>query len=214
MICEKLGYNFKNKKLLEEALTLARGSHKSKYERLEFLGDRVLGLTVASFLFKQYPSELEGALSKRFSALVKEETLFKIAKKINLEAFLTHSDKKGGITPSVQADVIEALLAAVFLDSDYETAKKVILNLFEDEVSNISEIPTEAKTTLQEWVQKNKKKLPRYTIISQEGPAHAPLIRICLEVEGYENTYGEGHNKKEASIQAAEEMIKKIGLKK
>jgi len=214
MICEKLGYNFKNKKLLEEALTLARGSHKSKYERLEFLGDRVLGLTVASFLFKQYPSELEGALSKRFSALVKEETLFKIAKKINLEAFLTPSDKKGGITPSVQADVIEALLAAVFLDSDYETAKKVILNLFEDELSNISEIPTEAKTTLQEWVQKNKKKLPRYTIISQEGPAHAPLIRICLEVEGYENTYGEGHNKKEASIQAAEEMIKKIGLKK
>ena len=214
MICEKLGYNFKDKKLLEEALTLARGSHKSKYERLEFLGDRVLGLTVASFLFKQYPSELEGALSKRFSALVKEETLFKIAKKINLEAFLTPSDKKGGITPSVQADVIEALLAAVFLDSDYETAKKVILNLFEDELSNISEIPTEAKTTLQEWVQKNKKKLPRYTIISQEGPAHAPLIRICLEVEGYENTYGEGHNKKEASIQAAEEMIKKIGLKK
>ena len=132
MICEKLGYTFKNRKFLEDSLTLARGSHKSKYERLEFLGDRVLGLAISSFLFERYPNELEGGLAKRFSALVKEETLFKIAQKLKLEEFLTPSDKKGGITQSVQADVVEALLAAVFLDSDYETAKKVILNLFDD----------------------------------------------------------------------------------
>ncbi|MBO5997858.1 MAG: ribonuclease III [Alphaproteobacteria bacterium] len=205
---QTIGYHFKNQQLLKDTLTLAHANKAATYERLEFLGDRVLGLIIADMLLLHHKTEKEGDIAKRFTALVREETLAMLAKQIGIPASLITDTPELRDNASVLSDVMEALIAAIYKDSGFEAAQKFVQPLYADLIDKNIAPPVDPKTALQEWGHKHNILLPVYRIISQIGPAHAPLFKVGVKMGNYDEVVAEGTSKKIAEQNAADNFLK------
>lgn len=208
----KLNYKFKDKKLLELALTQSGVDAKHNNERLEFVGDRVLGLSVAALLYEMYPDEAEGNLSRRHAVLVSTNTLANVAKEIGLESQLHHGHMTGGKINHILANAMEAVLGAIFIESGFETARSVILEIWSDLAAAEITAPKDAKTALQEYVQKKDAgALPVYEYMEPTGKSHNPEFSVTVTALGKSAT-GVGSSKKNASLDAAEKLLKSLAI--
>ncbi|MCA3260831.1 MAG: ribonuclease III [Telmatospirillum sp.] len=216
-----IGYRFADADRLIAALSHSslgrRGNARSSgadFERLEFLGDRVVSLAVAEMLAQSYPAENEGDLAKRHAALVRREQLAAHARTIGLGEALTlsNSELQGGgrDNPAVLADAFEALVAAIHLDGGYATAQAVVRRLFEPLIQPQSELPREPKTALQEWAQGRGLGLPVYRVTAQEGLAHAPRFVVEVSVADFPPATAEGTSKRLAERAAALELLQRL----
>ena len=207
-------YNFDNINFLKISITHSSFDQKSKknnFERLEFLGDRVLGLIISEYIFKKFKNESEGHLAKRFSYLVCKKTLISIALDIKLQDFiLVSNDLSKSSLNSILANSLEAMIGAVFLDSSYPKVKKVVLNLWKHYLSKHIDPPIDPKSKLQEWCLKNKKTLPSYELISKIGPDHEPIFTIKVGISKKIHSSAKGKNKQDAEVKAANKLLKKI----
>lgn len=213
---DRLGYSFKNNDLLMTALTHASVGSDTDYERLEFLGDRVLGLIVAEALYALYPNEPEGDLSKRHTALVRGETMTQSARSIDLGAYIRVSESEkssGGLNnPNILSDIMEAVIGAVYLDGGLEAARAVLTPLLADALSAMKGPPRDPKTTLQEWTQGQGLGLPEYEITARSGPDHAPDFTVTVTVAGKKPATASGPSKRAAEKSAAQAMIDQLGI--
>lgn len=208
----KLNYEFKNKQLLELALTQSGINSKHNNERLEFVGDRVLGLSIAKLLYEMYPDEAEGNLARRHAFLVSTETLANIAKKIDIAHNLHHGHMTGGKIDHVLANAMEAVLGAIFMDSNFETAEKIIVELWREIAAAEINAPKDAKTALQEYVQKiDNGALPVYEYDEPIGSSHNPTFTATVSALGKSAT-GTGQSKKTAGLNAAAELLKILAI--
>ena len=207
-----LGYSFKNKKLLKKALTLGFENHFAGYERLEFLGDRVLGVIVAEMLFSSFPDEREGDLARRFTALTRAEPLADIARSLHFDDFLFCAvpTNKPDVTTAVLSDVCEAVIAAMFLDGGMDAAKQFVVQYWMPLMEKSKTPPVDSKTKLQEWTMARKLPLPVYTEIGRTGSDHAPVFTMQVTVNGRDGVCAEGKSKREASQAAAAELLKQL----
>ncbi|MBL8708691.1 MAG: ribonuclease III [Rhodospirillaceae bacterium] len=183
-------------------------------QRLEFLGDRVLGLIVAEMLFNQFPAEDEGALAKRFAALVRQEGLAQVAQDLDIGRFLTLSrgeEESGGRdNPATLADACEAIIGALYLDGGIAAARRFIERHWQKMMAAELMPPQDAKTALQDWAQAAGLKLPRYSVIRSEGPPHDPVFEIEAMVEGHAPARGTGRSKRAAEQAAATQLLASV----
>jgi ribonuclease-3 len=210
---KKINIKFKNLDLLIQSLTHKSFDTKKNNEKMEFLGDRILGLVIAKKLLEIYPDEKEGILDKKFAALVNKKTCLEIAKKINLEKFIltfNPNNKKIKIEDKIISDSCEALIGAIHLDKGLTIAEKVILNLWKDQIKQSVITQIDAKTKLQELALKNFKKLPTYKLISNTGPRHKPSFKVGVKLPDTKYYFGLGKSKKDAEQNAAIECLKSI----
>ncbi len=207
-----IGYKFRNLQLLSLALTQSGVDPNNNNERLEFVGDRVLGLTVAQMLYTMYPDEKEGELARRHAVLVSTDTLARVARKIELDRSLHHGHMTGGRTRHVLANAMEAVLGAVFIDGGFDAARDVIMNLWHDLATADAFPPKDAKTKLQEYVQKNDNgALPVYEFSETTGASHCPTFNVTVTAMG-KSASGSGASKKTAGIAAATELLKILAI--
>ena len=210
---KKINVKFKNLDLLIQSLTHKSFDTKKNYEKIEFLGDRVLGLVIAKKLLETYPDEKEGILDKKFASLVNKNTCLEIAKKINLEKYIltfNPNNKKIKIEDKIISDSCEALIGAIYLEKGLASAEKVILNLWENNIIDSIITQIDAKTKLQELSLKNFKKLPIYKLISNTGPRHKPSFKVGVKLPNTKYFFGLGKSKKDAEQNAAIECLKSI----
>ncbi len=203
---KKININFKNKYLLIKSLTHKSFDKENNNEKVEFLGDRVLGLVMAKKLLEIYPNEKEGILDKKFASLVNKKTCLDIAKKIELQKYiltLNRSDKKIVIEDKVLADSCEALIGAIYLDKGYLVVEKFILEYWSDHIRDSAVTKIDAKTKLQEFSLKKYKKLPVYKLISNTGPRHKPLFKVAVKLVNTKFYAAEGKSKKDAEQNSA-----------
>ena len=218
----KIGYQFKNKALMKEAITHSsyakeRKSQHIKYnERLEFLGDAVLSIVVSDYIFKHCPELPEGELTKLRASLVCEKSLFEFAKIIDLGKYLILSkgerNNGGAERPSILSDAFEALIAAIYIDGGYEPASKHILNFVIPAIKNSkTKKNKDYKTTLQEIVQKNPGEKLEYVLVAESGPDHNKHFVVEVHLNSNVIGKGGGGSKKEAEQQAAQEALELMG---
>ena len=210
---KKINVKFKNLDLLIQSLTHKSFDTKKNYEKMEFLGDRVLGLVIAQKLLETYPDEKEGILDKKFASLVNKNTCLEIAKKINLEKYIltfNPNNKKIKIEDKIISDSCEALIGAIYLEKGLATAEKVILDLWKNNIIDSIITQIDAKTKLQELSLKNFKKLPIYKLISNTGPRHKPSFKVGVKLPNTKYFFGLGKSKKDAEQNAAIECLKSI----
>lgn len=216
---KKLGYSFQDENLLTEALTHA--SHGQEQgavdnERLEFLGDRVLGLLVAEQLIKMFPGAAEGALAVRLNALVRKEACAAIAKKLELDQFMwlgpSEQAKRGKVNQNLQANAVEALLGALYIDGGLEATRPLFETYWLPLFENIPDEPRDAKSSLQEWAQGQGLGLPTYDIVKRTGPDHAPHFVVRANVDGKGSADGEGASKRKAEQAAATALLEQHGV--
>ena len=203
---KKIKVSFKNKDLLVKSLTHKSFDKDSNNEKIEFLGDRVLGLIIAKKLLELYPNEKEGILDKKFASLVNKNTCLEIAKKLDLQKYiltLNAKNKKNIIEDKVLADSCEALIGSIYLDKGFSMVEKVILNLWSNNIKKSVVTQIDAKTKLQELSLKKFKKLPIYKLISNTGPRHKPLFRVGVKLQNTKTYIAEGKSKKDAEQNAA-----------
>jgi ribonuclease-3 len=209
---KKIKYDFNNKDLLEEALTHSsfKNNSNSNQERLEFLGDRVLGLVIAEFLFQNFLSEREGVLTNKFRYLVQNKQCTKIAEKLDIISYLQlGNSEKNKTTHSILADSMEALLGAVYLDGGYDVSKKVILSLWDEYLNNdeILNATVSSKNILQEYLHANSFSDASYSVISKDGEDHKPSFLVEVSVDKIGKVNALGKSIKEAEINAAKKFI-------
>lgn len=208
---ERIGHTFKDTALLQTALTHSSSGQAKNYERLEFLGDRVLGLAVADLLYRKFPHEKEGDLAKRLAALVQGSFLAIIAEEIDLGKFIVFSEAEkaagGARNENILADVFEALIGALYLEAGYETCHHLIERLWGERIYERKRPPLHPKTRLQEWAQSRNLPLPVYELAEQKGPDHAPVFIIKVSVEGFDGVRAEGRSRQEAEKRAADAFI-------
>jgi ribonuclease-3 len=221
--CNKIDYQFSNQKLFQEAIThpsLSRESEAdSNYERLEFLGDKVLSLVIAEFLIEKYQSENEGQISKRHAYLVSGELLSIIAIEIGIEEVLRISkgeDLIGGKSNKKNLEnALEALIGAIYLDSDYQQVRKFILKLWSKPLDNNFKPPQDSVSYLQELVQEQSKELPIYEIIRDGGSEHCPLFNAKVKINFLNLEFNAlGKSKKEAQKNVAKVALEKLIINK
>ena len=201
---KKLKINFKNKDLLIQSLTHKSYDKVNNFEKIEFLGDRVLGLVIAKKLLEIYPNEKEGILDKKFASLVNKKTCLQIAHKLELEKYiLILNNKKSNIEDKVLADSCESLIGSVYLDKGFAVVEKTILDLWSYHIKNSIITQIDAKTKLQEFSLKRFKKLPIYKLISSTGPRHKPLFKVGVKLVDSKLYISEGKSKKDAEQNAA-----------
>ncbi len=214
----KLGYTFRDRRLLENALThssYANENHSpsGSNERLEFLGDSVLGMVTADFLYREHPDLPEGELTRKRAALVREESLVEVADRLDLGAYLKlgrGEDHGGGRQrPSIRADAVEAVLAAVFLDGGLGEAKKIIQRFILDKEEEKA-ASQDYKTALQEQIQRESGQVLNYRLTGESGPDHAKVFSVAVELNGKTVGQGQGHSKKEAEQLAAKAAMEAI----
>ena len=220
---EKLGYTFQDKSLLENALTHSSCANESKgrlhsNERLEFLGDSILGMVVAEHLYRNHPDLPEGELTRTRAALVCEESLVEVAQDLGLGEYLKlgkGEEAGGGRTrPSIRADAVEAVLAAVYLDGGIGSARKIIQKyILSREIEGLN-AQRDYKTALQELVQRESGQVLKYRLTGSEGPDHDKRFFVEVDLNGQPAGAGQGRSKKEAEQMAAKAAIAKLKLKK
>ena len=207
-----LNYTFQNKDLLDLALTQSGIDAKHNNERLEFIGDRVLGLSVAALLYEMYPDDNEGGLARRHATLVSTETLAMVAKQLEIEKHLHHGHMTGGKINHILANAMEAILGAIFLESGFEIAKNVIYEIWTELARAEIIAPKDAKTALQEFVQKTDNgALPVYEYLEPTGASHNPQFNVTVTAMGKSAT-GVGSSKKAASLDAADKLLKILAI--
>jgi len=212
----KIKYKFKDASLLEVALTHSSMQKRGNInnERLEFLGDRVLGLVIADILFKQFPDEKEGLLAKRHTALVQQDALLNIAEKIKIDDDIKVSAgeaKTGGKKKkTIMADAMEALIGAIYTDGGYDSAYKFIENFWEEMLEEQENPPEDVKSFLQEWAQSRSLPLPQYTVVGKSGSDHSPEFEIEVFVETLGSAKAKANSKKMAEKLSAEKLLKKL----
>ena len=212
-----LGRSFENPDLLTEALThrSAAGEATPSNERLEFLGDRVLGLVIAQLLMARFPAAEEGEMSRRLTALVRREALAEIAERIDLAAHVVFgpSDARAGReNAGLLANACEAVIGALFLDGGLAAARSFIDSAWGAMIDDGEGAARDAKTRLQEWAQARGRSLPHYEVTDREGPAHAPQFAVKVHVDGEAPEAGEGASKRAAEQAAAAAMLTREGL--
>ncbi|HVW91911.1 MAG TPA: ribonuclease III [Devosia sp.] len=212
----RLGYRFADPELLDRALTHSSAVSPGKriansYQRLEFLGDRVLGLVVADLLYRKLPKANEGELSRALNALVRKESCAAVARKLDLGPDLNLGDSEartgGAQKDAILGDVTEAIIGAIYCDGGLGRAYEVIETLFGDEIGFAGGDRADAKTTLQEWAQGRGLEPPAYIETERKGPDHAPQFTISVRIEGYEPLSATGPSKKLAEHKAAEAFL-------
>ena len=216
----RIGRTFRKRALLREALTHSsvgeRHKHSVDYERLEFLGDRVLGIVVAEHLFETFPNEGEDRLAPRLNALVNKDACARAARRIDLGAALILSSSEartgGRNKDTILADACEALIAAVYLDGGLKAARQFIELVWAEEFASAGDAPRDPKTTLQEWSAQRKRPNPHYEVVERTGPDHAPYFVVEVRVEGVEAVRGAGSSKRDAEREAARAMLKSVGI--
>ena len=203
---KKIKIEFKNKDLLVKSLTHKSFNKDENNEKIEFLGDRVLGLVIAKKLLEIYPNEKEGILDKKFASLVNKKTCLDIARSIDLHKYILTfniKNKKSTIEDKVLADSCEALIGAVYLDKGFNIVEKTILRLWSAHIKKSVITQIDAKTKLQEFSLKKFKKLPVYKVISNTGPRHKPLFKVGVRLIDSKLFIAEGKSKKDAEQNAA-----------
>ncbi|WP_102867835.1 ribonuclease III [Pseudovibrio exalbescens] len=218
---KRIGYTFKNKSLLEKALSHASALPASEatlksYQRLEFLGDRVLGLAIATMLESHFPKAEEGELARRLNQLVKKETCADVARALRLGDHMRLGDSEaqsgGRGKTALLADMCESVIAAIYLDSGFDAANEFIRTHFSDRMLSYKGPLRDAKTTLQEWAQSKGRPTPVYEVIDRSGPDHAPVFNIRVCVEGIEPGEATGASKRVAEQSAAELILRREGV--
>ncbi|MDA1089000.1 MAG: ribonuclease III [Proteobacteria bacterium] len=215
---DTLGHQFNNPQLLIQALTHASASKDrlKSNERMEFLGDRVLGLVIAELLLENFPDEDEGKIGYRFSALARRDSLVRVAEGIGLAEHISSAKGDDGanrrINPSILADCCEAVIAALYLDAGLLAARDFIISNWRVLMDETPAPPKDSKTTLQEWAQGQGLALPDYRETGRDGPAHAPRFTIEVTVGAKKPVSGQGPSKQAAEQAAAEAMLEVIGI--
>ncbi len=214
---EKLiDHKFNNQTLIIEALTHRSVSHGKThgYERLEFLGDRILGLLIADLLFAKFPDEPEGALSRRFNDLVRQETLADIAASIGLKdhILLGKAERLAASfdNPAIVSDICESIIAAIYLDAGIEAASKFINHHWQQRLIETLQPPKDAKSSLQEWAMAHKLPIPTYMEIKRDGPDHAPIFTIQVTIKDKPPEQAKAASKRLAEQNAAEIILRKL----
>ena len=213
------GLTFSDHERLRRALTHASARAKDAgidYERLEFLGDRVLGLVVAEFLFKTFPNASEGELSLRLNAMVNAETLAEISEAIGLPELINAGSEMRSLAGrkrvNLRADALESLIAAIYLEGGLDAARNFILRHWSTRSSMIGEARRDPKTELQEWSHQVGGGVPAYMIDSREGPDHDPLFTVSVLLTGFEPASGSGRTKRQAEQAAASAILQREGV--
>jgi ribonuclease-3 len=210
-----LKYNFKKSYLLEKALTHKSFNNNINNEKLEFLGDRVLGLVISEKLLEKYPDEKEGIIDKKYANLVNKKTCLLIAKKINLKKFILLGDSHKKLERSadkISSDCLEALVGAIYLDGGLKYAEKFILFFWKEYLLKSTVTLIDSKTKLQEFSLKNFKELPKYIFFKKTGPQHRPLFKTEVQIPNSKKIIGEGSSKKNAQQNAAAKLIKILNI--
>lgn len=208
----KLNYEFKNKQLLELALTQSGVNATQNNERLEFIGDRVLGLSVAGLLYEMYPNESEGELARRHAMLVSTETLGNVARQLGLDRQIKHGHMTAGRIVHIMANAMEAIFGAIYLDSGFDAAKNVIVDIWRELAAADVTAPKDPKTALQEFVQQSDNgNLPVYEFLETAGASHNPVFNVLVRAMG-KSAQGQGASKKAATIDAAEKLLKILAI--
>ncbi len=217
---DTLGYRFKNEVLLEEALTHPSCNLKQEdgspfsYQRLEFLGDSVLGAVVSHLLITHFPHEVEGDLARRKAVLVAKDAVAKVVRNLGIHEHIRFSavEANSGAcdNSSVQEDIGEAVIGAIFVDGGFDAAREFIATHWLERLKALKDAPIDGKTALQEWAQGRGLGLPIYTLVNQEGPAHAPIFTVEVAVEGRASQQAEANNKRKAEQSAAEKMLEQV----
>jgi len=202
-----IGHDFADPSLLADALTHSSTGGDHNYERLEFLGDRVLGLVVAEILYAKFPAEAEGDLARRLSALVQGTLLAQLGLELGLGAHLLFSDSErqagGAQNENILADAMESIIGALYLDAGLPACQEFITRAWGDRFETMLTPPQHPKTGLQEWAQAQNLPLPEYKITGQSGPDHAPLFDLTLSVQGYAPISVQGKSRQTAEKEAA-----------
>ncbi|SDF80092.1 RNAse III [Limimonas halophila] len=218
-LAERLGHAFAEPTLLRQALThsSAAGSARSEvasYERLEFLGDRVLGLIVADMLLDAFPSEAEGALARRHAFLVSRDALAEVGRELDLSRFLRVSkgeaESGGRHNPAMLADVCEAIIGAIYRDGGLNAARAFVQRHWQPLLRQNRRPPQDAKTALQEWAQARGLPLPSYREVGREGPSHEPRFTVEAVVQNHDPARGSGRSKRAAEHDAAQRLLTQV----
>lgn len=219
----RIGYHFKTRAYLEQALThisavKAPVTANAYYERLEFLGDRVLGLAIAELLYRNFPQEAEGVLSRRLATLVRKESCAQVAEGWGVSPFikLGPGEMQSGLRKKgvLLGDLCEAIIAAIYLDGGYDEARRVVEQSFGHKLHESDAARRDAKSSLQEWALGRGLPVPHYREVKRSGPDHAPLFVIAVEVQGFSPCEAEGPSKRLAEHAAAEAFMMREGVER
>ncbi len=210
---KKLKINFKNSDLLLQAITHKSFNSKKNYEQLEFLGDRVLGISLSEKLIELYPNEKVGILDKKLASLVNKNKCYEVGKILNLEKFLLVGNSKNkiqNIEKKIISDCCESIIGAIYLEKGFDIAKNFILNIWNDYLINSKNTIVDNKTKLQEFSLKHYKTLPTYKVISNTGPKHKPNFKVGVKLKNTKFIFSNGSSKKNAEQSAAKELLKTL----
>ena len=212
----KIKIDFKNEKILLQAITHKSFDPNNNYENLEFLGDRVLGLVVSKKLFELFPNEKVGSLDKKLASLVNKNKCLEVGNLLNLKEFVITGNSKSSkniVENKIISDCCEAIIGAIYLDRGFEVSKIFILKQWKNLINNAETTFVDAKTRLQEYSLKNFKILPIYKLVSNTGPRHKPKFKVGVKLKNSTYIYATGSSKKIAEQSAASELLKKINQK-
>ena len=204
-----------NKTLLLEALTHKSAEQKINNEKLEFLGDRVIGLILSKKLYDLYPNETEGTLDKKFAKLVNKNTCAAIAWSNGFNFFIKMGNSKKNINKNdlkILSDVCESIIGAIYIDRGFNYVKELVLRLWKNDIDNSIITTLDPKTKLQEYSLKLYKKLPKYHLLSSRGPRHSPIFKVSVSIKKSKQFIGSGNSKKEAEQAAANNLLKDITI--
>lgn len=212
--CMGIGLDAASLRHMDAALTHSSTGTEANYERLEFVGDRVLGLIVAQMLYETFPGESEGGLAKRHAALVQGKTLALIAREVGLGSALILSDAEraagGAENENILADGLEAVIGALYFDAGLEACAQAVRHLWASRIDILSAPPQDPKTALQEWAQGRGLPLPLYELVGREGPDHAPLFEIKAIVKGFSPVQARGASIRAAEKAAARQLLERL----
>ncbi len=221
-LADNVGHRFADETVLKNALThssfhgVRAHSQMQDFERLEFVGDRVLGLVISTLLYEAFPNSDEGGLATRFNLMVRKETCAQVARDIDLGSYLLMSpgeqDAGGRQKQAILGNACEALIAALYFDGGLDVARQFITKYWEPYLDQVVKPPQDAKTALQEWAQSKGLSTPKYSVVDRQGPDHAPNFTMSVEVEGLDGDQAEGSSKRLAEQAAAERLLMREGI--
>ena len=212
---KKIKIKFKNIELLKRTLTHKSFDSKNNYEKLEFLGDRVLGLIISKKLIDIYPDKEEGFLDKTLASLVNKNKCYEIGNKLNLNNYIVIGNVRNtsnSVEKKIISDCCEALIGAIYLEKGFDVAQKFILNQWDELIKNSKILVIDPKTRLQEYSLKKFRSLPIYKIISSSGPKHKPTFKVSVKLKDHKSAISSGNSKKLAEQSAAKNLLLKIDV--